>query len=89
MSISFDVVGFIPVNEEWIKMAAISKACIAANIAVPEKVCEYFDYHDPENLVGIPVDISDAVLKIDDGYQVDLTKLPRKDVHYIQFKISY
>lgn len=88
MSMSTHVMGFQPADEEWDKMKAAYEACTAADIEPPYAVMDFFDYEDPAESCGKEVDISQAVTEwsadMKDGFQVDLSKLP-KTVKFIRF----
>lgn len=93
MSTSFHVVGFVPPDAKWKKMKEVHDACRKARIDVPKEVCEFFNDEEPDD-AGVEIDLmeheccSDAGEDMVDGYEIDLTKLP-KDVTKIRFTISY
>lgn len=92
MSVSYSVSGHIPADDQWLKMKQAHNACIAAGIEVPDDVYKYFDYVDPNTVPGLEVDLEGATTKKYPSdkvvYEVDLHKLPRKDIRYIRFTIS-
>jgi hypothetical protein len=91
MSMSTHIYGFRPPDEKWKKMRVIWDACVEADIPVPKQVCNFFG-DDIPNSAGVQVDIKKAVSPIrqdmTDGFEVDLTKLP-KDVTKLRFVNSY
>lgn len=92
MSLSYNITGYIPADETWNKMKEVREACINADISVPEEVAEFFDYQNPDNLPGLLIDITDAITESnnDNGtyWELDLKKLPRKDIQFLRFTIS-
>lgn len=91
MSMSTHVVGFRPPDEKWRKMKAAYDACQLAGISIPDEVDEYFNGETPDE-AGVEVEI-DSILEEwgDDsrqGYQIDITKLP-KDVKILRFYNSW
>jgi hypothetical protein len=92
MSTSYSVTGYVPADNQWTRMKKVRNACVEAGIDIPDEVCKYFDYVDPNTVPGIEVDLECATTKQYPGdstvYEVDLNKLPRKDIRYIQFTIS-
>lgn len=92
MSLTFAVSGYIPADDNWNKMKAVWDTCTKANIPVPTEVDEFFDYKDPNDLPGLEVDIEEAIevtaVKFANIWEVDLRKLPRKDIQFIRFVVS-
>lgn len=92
MSMSTYVVGFNkPDDGNFQKYKAVWDACNKAGVDIPEDVCNYFGGDEPDDS-GMQVDISDAVTEYSEnmveGYEVDITKLP-KGVSVIRFFNSY
>ena len=90
MSMSTRVVGFKPTDDKWEKMKRVYNACVESGVEIPNGVNEFFDYQNPNELLGIEVDISSAIIKNRNtgGADVDVRKLP-KDVHIIKFENSW
>jgi len=80
MSMSTNVIGFRPPDEEWLKMKAVYDACEKAGVEIPDGVCSFFNYERPDRK-GVKVDINDILEKYQDdsssGYEIDLSKLPK------------
>ena len=98
MSMSTYVVGFKPVDAKLLKMKAVWDAREAAKVEIPEEVEDFFGSERPD-ASGVKLEESDlandkgsAVSEYnaegENGYEVDLTKLP-KDVKIIRFVNSY
>ncbi len=96
MSMSTHVVGFKPPDEKWKMMKAAYDACTAAGIPVPDDLCEFFGDNPPDD-EGVKVDedklkqcgaVRKWAAKMRDGFEVDITKLPR-DVKVVRFFNSY
>jgi hypothetical protein len=91
MGMSTRVEGFRPPDGDWVKMKKVWDACENADIAPPPEVQDYFENRPPDP-TGVVVDISEAVseynAEMQDGYEVDLSKLA-KDVKVIRFVNSY
>jgi len=91
MGLSTHVMGFRPPDEKWKKMKAIWDACKEADIEAPEDVWKFFNDEPPDE-AGVEVDLgkacSDYMEDSRDGFEVDVTKLP-KDVKIIRFYNSY
>lgn len=93
MSMSTHVVGIRPADEKWKKMKAAYDACMAAKVAVPKDVEEFFDYEPPDTL-GVRIEIEKLPCTskyrddMRDGFEVDIKKLP-PDVTVIRFYNSY
>lgn len=93
MSMHTCVVGFKPPDETWHKMKAVYDACTKAGVSLPTPVEKYFEGNDPDP-AGVEVSLKNSpackeyrsVMR--EGYEVDLTKLP-KDVKIIRFVNSY
>jgi len=88
---STHVVGLKPADERWFQMKEIWDMCTKAKIEVPEEVYDFFESEYPEG-DGMPVNIKSACseYKYDmcEGYDVDITKLP-KDVKIVRVFNSY
>lgn len=91
MGMSSGVVGFKKPDKTWQKHKKVWDVCIEAGVSMPEETEKYFNYVEP-NEKGVEVDIKyaveDYVADMQDGFDVDLTKLP-KDVTHIRFVNSY
>lgn len=80
-------------DPKWEKYASIWKACKEAKVDIPEVVCKYFDYEDPEKLNGMQqVNLkgacTDPKIEWQDTIDVELSKLP-PDIHTIRFTVTY
>jgi hypothetical protein len=91
MSMSTHVLGFRPPDEKWRKMKAAWDACEAAGLSIPPEVAAFFGHEAPDES-GVEVNIKSALTRYSrecaDGYEVDLTKLP-KDLTRLRFYNSY
>ena len=84
MGMSTYVVGFIPPDERWLKMAAAWEACRAAHIDPPEEVLRLFEDEAPDpsgKTVDMHAGVHPAVKEWGDGdmrqgLEVDLSQLP-------------
>jgi hypothetical protein len=57
MGMDTHVTGFVPPDDDWLKMKAVWDACQAADIPVPDEVADFFsdEAPDPEGqMVEIP-----------------------------------
>jgi len=92
MSMSTHVIGFRKADEKWEQMKSVWNACERAGIEAPKEVYEYFNHNNPNTLAGIEVSISSAITEycddMQEGYEVDITKLP-PDVTVIRFYNSW
>ena len=79
MSVSLELFGLKPPDEQFRKYQAIWKACAAADIKPPGEVEEYFIFSDPEESV-IVLSLSDSVRKywgdMETGIEIDLKNVP-------------
>jgi len=91
MSMLTHIYGFRPPDAKWKKMKAAFDACEAAETEVPQSVWAFFNHETPSE-AGVAVSIGPAISPICedgvDGFEVDLTKLP-KDVTKLRFVNSY
>ncbi len=93
MSMSSYVVGFKAPDEKWLQMKSVYDACKDADVDVPDKVMNYFNWEEPGS-AGVPVElgkhkcVSKYSADMMDGFEVDLKKLP-KDITSIRFFNSY
>jgi hypothetical protein len=94
MGMNMDVVGIIPPDGEWKKMKSVWDACVSAGVPIPNEVMLFFNNEDP-NEKGVVIEISNypgCVSKyendMEEGYEVDVTKLP-PHVKIIIFYNSY
>jgi hypothetical protein len=92
MGMSTHVVGFREPDATWDKMMAVYQACKMANIGIPDEVDAFFEGEDPTDLRGKTVKLGDACVPWRDdcreGFEVDLTKLP-KGLRHIRFYNSW
>lgn len=95
MGMSTHVVGFRPPDAKFKKFAAIWKQCEEAGISPPKEVDSFFESVPPDPK-GVEIDLDGmkngpvSAWRNDscDGYEVDLTKLP-KDVTVLRFYNSW
>lgn len=93
MSMSTHVIGIRPPNEKWLKMKKVYDVCEAAGVSAPREVDEFFNDEEPDK-DGVVVElsyetgVSDYNEEMENGYQIDITKLP-KDVTIVRFVNSY
>ena len=80
MSMTTNVVGFRPADEQWGQMKAVWNCCKEAGVAPPKEVLDFFDFEDPNGLPGMEVALGKSLTEYRsdgrDGFEVDLTKLP-------------
>lgn len=88
---STHVTGFRPPDAKFQRMKAIWDACAQERIAPPADVEDFFKGESPDP-AGVVVDIRSAVKEFNadmqDGYEIDITKLPH-DVKVIRVFNSY
>lgn len=92
MGMSTYVVGFQPADEQWDKMVASRKACLAAGVPVPTEVDNFLG-EEPDDSPGREINIRCAESKWNDGnsrqgIEIDISKLP-KNVKIIRFVNSW
>jgi type IV secretory pathway TraG/TraD family ATPase VirD4 len=91
MGMSTHVVGIKPADEKFNQMRSLWEACEKARVTIPLEVVEFFGGETPDE-AGVIVDLENAVQPwrddSADGYEVDITKLP-KDVKIIRFYNSW
>lgn len=92
MSVSMQVVGFIPADEHWKKMKSAWDACKAIGVEPPLPVSVFFDYQDPGDAPGKEVPIMGKGAKkwrdvYRDGYEIDITALP-EGVRFLRFFLA-
>ena len=94
MGMSTHVVGFRPPDERFKKLMKIYQLCREAGEVPPQGVMDFFNDEDPDPR-GVQVNLEKSgCLKGwrgesgDQGYEVDLTKLP-KDVTVLRFYNSW
>lgn len=87
---STHIVGFRPPDDQWARMKGVYRSCQSAGVPIPKAVLDFFDGEDPKDLPGKEVPIKAEPWRDEgrEGYQVDLTKLP-KDVRYLRFYNSW
>ncbi|VAW58910.1 hypothetical protein MNBD_GAMMA08-1545 [hydrothermal vent metagenome] len=94
MSMSTQIYGIVPPNDEWKKMKAVFDACCNAEIDIPADVWDYFEGEVPPDSSGIMIDIedNDCVSEYNSdschGYEIDIGKLDPK-IKTIRFVNSY
>lgn len=89
MSSSMYVIGFVPPDEKWQRMADIYFACKRANVAIPMEVEDFFDGGEPDahgQEVHIPSRGWSAEMR--EGIEIDVAQIPSK-VKTIRFYKSY
>lgn len=91
MSMSTYVRGFRAVDKKYNEFKAIWDMCEKNDIEIPTEVGKFFNWRTPD-IRGIEVNIEEAINPytgdMEEGYEVDLTKLP-KDLKIIRFYNSY
>lgn len=90
MGMSTHIIGFRPPDEKWKKMKIIWDACEAADVTPPEEVLIFFDHEPPDDKgVEVAIEAKDWSDKdMSQGYEVDITKLP-KGLTIIRFYNSW
>ncbi len=95
MGMNTYVVGFVPPDEHWVKMAAAWEACRAAGVDPPAEVERLFEDGPPDpsgKLIDMHAGVHPAVREWEadmrDGLEVDLSKLPA-GVTSLRFINSY
>ncbi len=96
MSMSTKITGVRDLDKEFKKMMKVKLACEEAEIDYPENIYKYFINPDEseeslrEKMEFVSIKEAICVKNKDmiDGWQVDLSKLP-KDVKAIRFENSY
>lgn len=89
MSMSMSVVGIVPDDEKWKKMATAYKACRSAGVDPPREVLDFFDGAPPDGagkLVNVEHHQYEGASQ--EGLEVVLSELP-KDVKRIRFFCSW
>lgn len=93
MSISINVTGFRPPDEQWKSMKAIWDACKSANVTIPFKVANFFNDMPPDDS-GVEVELENSPCcnkydkKMRVGFEITISKLP-KDIKIIRFWNGY
>ena len=87
---STGIVGFVPPDENWQKMKAARDACIAAGLAIPREVEEFFGSEEPDP-AGQEVELtvrewSDGDMR--EGYELDVSAIP-PHVRVVRFYNSW
>ena len=94
MGMSSSLVGVRPPDAKWLAMKAAYEACEKAGVALPKEVEDFFNGEPPDpSGVVVMLQHSGAVREYAphdaaEGYEVDLTKLP-KDVTLLRFWNSW
>ena len=87
MGMSTHLTAFKGQDEEWENMKNVYDACQRAGIEVPEEVMTFFNYKKP-SIYGATVDIKSAIsewsTESQEGFEVDLTKIP-EGTKFIRF----
>lgn len=90
------VYGIVPADDRWRQMKAVWDACVAADMAVPDEVLQFFNYEDPDE-AGVIINLShhSAVRvwspggdSMKEGVEVELAALP-PTVQTVRFVNSY
>ncbi len=91
MSMSTEIIGFIPPDEKWKKMKAIWDSCEVAGVDPPAEVEEFFE-DGPPDPNGQEKDIPMKEWNNDDmnanGFEIEVAKIP-KNVKIIRFYNSW
>ena len=99
MGMSTHVVAIRPPDDKWLKMKEAYESCRTAGVEPPKKVLDFFEGEEPDPAgveVGsaglrddrMPRWVSQLKVECMDGFEVDVTKLP-KDVTIVRFYNSY
>lgn len=77
MSMSTHVIGIKPPDDLWVRMKAAWDACLAAGVAMPDGVEEFFNDEDPDP-AGVLVEVPTRKWSDNsrEGVEVDLADLP-------------
>lgn len=79
MSMSTNVQGFRPPDEQWQKMKAIWDSCHAAGVDTPQDVISFFNYEAPDP-AGVEVDLHKIAREwrneYAQGYEINIDELP-------------
>lgn len=91
MSMSAHIVGIMPPTEAYTNKVKAWHACKVAGVEIPIELRCFFNHTEPDP-AGMMVDIKMATLDYKgqdaEGYDVDITKLP-KGVQIIRFYNSW
>jgi hypothetical protein len=89
MSMSLDVIGFVPPDEKWLVMKQVYDACKKAGIDRPKEVDAFFNDEAPDdNGVKIELPVTEWHEDMCEGYELDISAIP-KHVTKIRFYASY
>lgn len=93
MPSSFRVIGFMPPDDDWRKMADVWFACERAGIDIPEKVEAYFDEGAPDPH-GQEIDLTHLTRDWKappgwpaEGMEIEVAKIPAK-VKILRFYLT-
>jgi hypothetical protein len=93
MSSSMRVIGFVPPDAQWQKMADVWFACTAADIAVPAEVDAFFE-EGPPDPHGMEIDLTHKAREWEPppgwpahGMEIDVAKIPQK-AKVVRFYVS-
>jgi len=95
MSMSTNVIGFAPPDDDWRKMKAVWDACTMAKLPIPPEVDKFFNGEEPDDVgVKIPLrypmheSVREYSADMREGFDIDLSKLP-KQVKILRFYNSF
>lgn len=89
MSMSTEVIGFIPPDEKWEAMKKIWEACEDQGINPPSEVMDFFDGINP-NPAGVEIEIPHREYNgnMESGIEIDIGDIP-EHCKTIRFYNSY
>ena len=93
MGMSTHIIGVVPPDAAWKRMADVWHSCEDAGVPIPKEVTKFFR-DEPPDAKGILMDLdgnpccTDYTAEMCEGVEIDISKLP-KDVKIIRFYNSY
>lgn len=89
MSMSTNVYGFVPPDDNWKAMKKVWDACKSAGVDIPNKVDKFFNYQDPDP-AGTEIDIPYDDYSDDSrsGIEISVSDIPA-NVKIIRFVNSW
>lgn len=93
MGMHSHVIGIRPPNDEYQKKVTAWKACVAANIDVPQELMDYFEGEGPRE-GGMQLNLEDHHCceifneEMKDGFTIELEHVP-EGVKFIRFYNAY
>lgn len=87
------IMGFVPPDGEYRKMAAVWKSCEDAGVPIPDEVSKYFR-HEPPTGIGFEVNLetdrccSEYKEDMIDGFEIDVDKIP-ENIKIIRVYMNY